>query len=88
MSTLIIQSINHGQHDFILFDLSIKKNHAMSFRRENSSNDFFNSSFLVQEQRKIKFSPKIIRRRMLEKNIKISSKLEPIKPQCSAGPVI
>ena len=35
--------------------------------RENSSNDFF-LSFLVQEQRKLKFSPKIIRGEYVWKN--------------------
>ena len=79
---------NQGPHDFILLYLSIKKHHSCLFVEKTVLKIFY-LYFLVQEQRKLKLSQKIIREEYVgEKKIKISSRPQVIKPQCSAGPVL
>ena len=61
----------------------------MSLCRENSSNDFFICLFLFENKENNNIHRKIIKGEYVGKKIiKISSRLKPIKPQCSAGPVL
>ena len=74
---------------FIFYNLSIQNHHSYLFVEKIVSTIFFNLFFLVvQEQRKLKFSSKTKRGQYVGENIKILRRLEPIKPQCSAGPAV
>ena len=85
-STLNFQSINDGPHDFFLFNLSKKKHDSCLFV-EKTVLTIFLFFFSCSRTKKIKILTENHKEGVFwEKNIKISSRLEPIKPQCSAGP--